>query len=184
METEYSILRESKHPIIILPDSKPVQDAINLIKKGKFSASSRTNRFLTNINKIPINVKHLSGKYDLNSISDHQSRHLSECTAQSCSIHKFINELTETVLDPATKSAAAKPDSSFNWAAWIAAQDRSDSCRSAKHHLITGKDLLQKLGDLNYEIRFQIKTASIAPNGLQVAQVDSDILIPREPEKR
>ena len=59
---------------------------------------------------------HLSGKYDLNSISDHQSRHHSECTAQSCSIHKFINELTETVLDLATKCAAAKPDSSY-WAA-------------------------------------------------------------------
>ena len=64
IEAEYSLLRESKLPIMILPDSKPVQQAIELIKKGKFSASSRMNRFLSNINKIPISVKHLSGKYD------------------------------------------------------------------------------------------------------------------------
>ena len=34
IETEYPLLRESKHPIIILPDSKPVADAIALIKKA------------------------------------------------------------------------------------------------------------------------------------------------------
>ena len=68
IESEYPLLRESLHPIMILPDSKPVQQAIELIKKGKFSTSSRMNRFLSNINKIPIVVKHLSGKYDLNTL--------------------------------------------------------------------------------------------------------------------
>ena len=65
IEAEYPLLRESKHPIMVLPDSKLVQDTIKLINKGKFSASSRMNRFLSNINKIPIIVKHLSGKYNL-----------------------------------------------------------------------------------------------------------------------
>ena len=73
IEAEYPLLRESKHPIMVLPNSQPVQDAINLIKKGRFSASSRMNRFLSNINKISIVVKHLSSKYNLNDISDHQS---------------------------------------------------------------------------------------------------------------
>ena len=130
IEAEYPLLRESKHPIMVLPDSKPVQDAINLIKKGKFSTSSRMNRFLTNINKIPIVVKHLSGKYNLNNISDHQSHHPSECQAESCSIHKFINELSDTVLDSAAKYAPVKADASFfNRAARISAQNRSDSSR-------------------------------------------------------
>ena len=71
IESEYPILTESKHPIMILPDSKLVQDTINLIKKEKFSTSSRMNRFLSNINKIPITIKHLSGKYNLNTVSDH-----------------------------------------------------------------------------------------------------------------
>ena len=119
--------------------------------------SLKMNMFLTNINKIPISVKHLSGKYSLNKISDHQSRHPSSCTAQTCSIHKFIDELSETVIDPAAKCAAIKPDSSFyNRAAWLAAQERSDSCKSAKLHLSTGKVPSQKPGDLNNEIHFLI----------------------------
>ena len=129
IETEYPILRESKQPIIILPDSKPVTDAIALIKKGKFSASSRMNRFLTNINKIPISVRHLSGKHNLNALSDHQSRHTPTCTATTCSIHKFLDELTETVMDPAAKCAAISPDTSFsNRVPWLAAQQNSDAC--------------------------------------------------------
>ena len=55
IESEYSLLRESKHPIMILPNSKPIQQAIELIKKRKFSTSSRMNRFLSNINKSPDN---------------------------------------------------------------------------------------------------------------------------------
>ena len=110
IDSEYSLLRESQHPIMVLPDSKPVQQAIELVKKGKFLASSRMNRFLSNINKIPITVKHLSGKYDLNTISDHQSRHPSECQANTCSIHKFIQELTDTVINPAAKCASLQPN--------------------------------------------------------------------------
>ena len=59
IETEYPLLRESRNPILLLPDSKPVQDAVQLIQQGKFSASARMNQFLTNINKIPVTVKHL-----------------------------------------------------------------------------------------------------------------------------
>ena len=114
---------------MILPDSKPVQDAINLIKRGKFPGSSRMNRFLSNINKIPIVVKHLSGKYNLNLESDHQSRHPADYQAESCSIHKFINDLSETVIDPAARCAPMKADSSFfNRAAWLSAQENNDSC--------------------------------------------------------
>ena len=94
---------------MVLPDIKPVQQAIELVKKGKFLAS-RMNRFLSNINKIAITEKHLSGKYDLNTISDHQSRHPSECEADTCSIHKFIQELTDTVLDPTAKCASLQPN--------------------------------------------------------------------------
>ena len=123
IEAKYPILRESKLPIMILPDSKPVQDAINLIKKGKFSASSRMNRFLSNINMIPIIIKHLSGKYNLNKISYHKSHHPPTCNVETCSIHRFINKLSDTVMDPAAKcgltacktgeSPPTKPNRSF-----------------------------------------------------------------------
>lgn len=55
---EYNLLRESKHPILVLADSKPVADAIKKIQEVKFSTSSRMNRLLTNVNKLPIIAKH------------------------------------------------------------------------------------------------------------------------------
>merc|ERR1712243_505701 len=69
--------------LLTLERNRFIQDAINLIKKGKFSASSRMNRFLSNVNRIPITVKHLSGRYNLNEISDHQSRYLVQVIAST-----------------------------------------------------------------------------------------------------
>ena len=54
INAEYNLLCESKHPILILADSRPVADAIKNIREGKFSSSSRMNRLLTNVNKLPI----------------------------------------------------------------------------------------------------------------------------------
>ena len=105
LEAEYRLIRESKHPVIVLPDSKPVIDTINLIKKDKFLASSQMNRFLANVNKVPILVKHLSGKFNLIEISDHQSCYPSTCQAELCSIHHFIQVIIDTVIDPASKCA-------------------------------------------------------------------------------
>ena len=200
IESEYPLLRESLHPIMILPDSKPVQQAIELIKKGKFSTSSRMNRFLSNVNKIPIVVKHLSGKYDLNTLSDHQSRHPSECTAEVCSIHKFISEISTTVLDPASKCAPIKPiiepepdfilganqvnSTFFNRAAWIQAQENNDSCKAAKYHLMSGKTPTTMSGNLNNEIRFLIRTTKLAPDGLLVTRGDSSVFVPGEPKEK
>lgn len=107
IESEYPLLREAKNPILLLPDSKPVQDAVSLIQQGKFSASARMNKFLTNINKVPITVKHLSSKFHLNEIADHQSRNPLSCSAVNYSIHRFISGLTETVVvDAAAKCAS------------------------------------------------------------------------------
>ena len=35
IEAEYNILRESKHPVLIMPDNKAVMDAVNLINLRK-----------------------------------------------------------------------------------------------------------------------------------------------------
>ena len=51
INTEYHILKESKHPVIITPDSKPIADAIKLIKKGSYSSSPRIQSFITNVNR-------------------------------------------------------------------------------------------------------------------------------------
>ena len=61
------------------------------------------NIFLTNINKIPFTVKHLSSKFNFNKIVDHQSRNPATCTAVNCLIHKFVKSLLNTVMDPTAK---------------------------------------------------------------------------------
>ena len=147
IETEYLLLRESRNPVLLLPDNKPVQDAVALIQQGKFSASARMNRFLTNINKVPISIKHLSSKFNLNEVADHQSRNPSSCSAVNCSIHRFISGLSDTVVDAAAKCGAVRQesqeklslaaqtpssqyfldDSLMNRQAWRAAQSQSDS---------------------------------------------------------
>ena len=101
INVEYNLLRESKHPILILADSKPVAEAIKNIQEGKFSMSSQMNRLLTNINKLPVTAKHLSSKFKLNQIADLQSRYTPLCNVTNCSIHKFIDEITSTVIYPA-----------------------------------------------------------------------------------
>ena len=142
-------------------------------------------RFLSNINKIPIPVKHSSGKYNLNKICDHQSRHPSNCKSGNRSIHKFIAELSDTVIDPATRCGPIQPTNTFfNWAVWLQAQNNSDSCRAAKSHLTSGKVLTTKPGDMNNEIRFLIKHATIAPDGLLVTKGDSTVFVPGEPREK
>ena len=86
IEAEYDLIRESKLPLLVCPDSKVVADTIKLIKQGKFSASLRINQFITNVNKVKLEVAHMSGKAKLNQITDQQSRKPSPCNSKVCSI--------------------------------------------------------------------------------------------------
>ena len=72
IDAEYDLVRESVHPLVVHTDSKVVADAVKLINKGKYSASSRINRFITNVNKVNLEVKHISGKAKLNECGDNQ----------------------------------------------------------------------------------------------------------------
>ena len=79
VEKEIDLIRESRKPLLVYPDSKPVHQAILLVNKGHFSTSSRMSSFLTNINRINIISKHISGKAKLNPLADLQSRAPSDC---------------------------------------------------------------------------------------------------------
>ena len=62
IEKEQDIIKESKLPLIIMPDSKPVHEAVRLINQGKFSTSAHMSCFLNNLNRFKIESKHISGK--------------------------------------------------------------------------------------------------------------------------
>ena len=49
IEKEYDLLRETRNPVL-LPDSKPIHNPVNLIEKVKFSTLLRIKQFLKNKN--------------------------------------------------------------------------------------------------------------------------------------
>ena len=104
LNTTYS---ESKHPILLLADS------VQKLQEDKFSTSSRMNRFLTNVNKLPIVAKHLSANFDPNQVADLQSRYTPPFNASNCSVHRFIDEVANTVVDSAARCSSFQVDASF-----------------------------------------------------------------------
>ena len=172
IEAEYDLIRESKHPLLICPDSKVVGDAAKLIKEGKFSASSRINRFITNINKVQLDIAHISGKAKLNETGDYQSRQPSSCSSEICSVCNFVTDMIQTVLDPAAKNAAMVPNSTAltNRASWLAAQKNCDSCKAAFYSLTSGKTPTSKVGTEHCATRLYCREAHIAKDGLLVVK--------------
>ena len=173
IESEYDLIRESKHPLKICPDSKVVADAMKLIKQGKYSTSSRINKFLTNINRVHLDVVHISGKAKLNKIGDNQSRHTSECNSDLCTVCKFVNDNVEGVLDAATKLAVMSVPPVFSLEgrqAWRKAQESCNSCKTAKSHLKTGKLPSNKVGKESSNIRQYCREAVVSKDDLLVVR--------------
>ena len=78
------------------------------------------------------------------------------------------------VLDPAARCSAFGVDVSFsNRQAWVRAQQSSDATKSAAAHLRTGKLPNSKPGQINNEMRFYVKHATLAPDGLLITTGDS-----------
>ena len=166
IQAEYNIIKEAKKPVILSPDSKPVADAIKLIKKGQYSSSPRIQSFINNVNRIPISVQLASGKTQQNISSDYQSRHPSNCEAQHCAICSFTEDLSNSVLLPTCNNIAV--DTSSNRQAWKKIQNESKPCREAKILLKSGKTPSKQSGKVNSEIRRLCQVAKVS---------DEDILI-------
>ena len=172
---EYDLLRESKHPIIVCPDSKPVHDAVSLINDGKFSTSARITSFLANVNRIPIISQHISGKAKLNPFADLQSRAPSECSAEICTIHRFVEEACDGVINPGARNGnITGVDPYASTAAWKKAQQNNPPCAYAKSLLTTGKTppkaTGKNAGEYHNEVRFYCREASVSKEGLLVAR--------------
>ena len=132
------------------------------------------NRLLTNVNKLLVVAKHVSAKFNLNQQADVQSRLTPPCKVESCSIHRFIDEMTDTVLDPAARCSAFDVDTSFsNRQAWRQAQQNSDACKAAVAYLKSGKVPHSKPGEMNNEIRHYVRHAMLAPDGLLITTGDA-----------
>ena len=171
--SEYNILKESKKPIIIAPDSKAVADAVNLIKCGNHSSNPRIQALITNVNRIPLIVQLANGKNKLNACADHQSRFPSQCQADYCTVCNFVNDSTDNTLNPYAINAAKADESPIlldNKAAWKQVQDNSKSCQQAKYYITSGKTPSKQSGKLLSEIRRLATTATINANDLLIVK--------------
>ena len=186
---EYDIIRESKHPLIIQSDNKPVHEAIKLINDGKFSASARISSFLTNINRARIESKHISGKAKLNPIADLQSRNPPDCTSDFCSVHKFIDEAVNSNIEDNVKlnNISGQTEGFSNRISWKTAQDANNACAVAKQLLSSGKPppkaFKKTSGEYWNDIRQYCRDASLSKDGLLVVKSQPNILsgnIPRD----
>ena len=164
-------------------DSKPVHEAINLIKKGNFSTSSRMSSFLINLNRIPIISNHISGKAKLNPVADHQSRFPSQCQSDVCSICRFVDETIAAVLEPEAKNCSIMTESNEGFAsrpAWRQAQMQNQACQLAKHFLTTGKPppkaIGKNTGELWNDIRQYCRDVSVAKDGLLIVKAKPEEL--------
>ena len=181
IDKEYDLIRESNHPLIICPDSKPVHEAVKRINEGKFSTSARMSSFLTNVNRTPIISKHISGKAKLNPIPDLQSRYPPNCQAEHCSIHKFLEDTIDSTMDTGAKNCSIDADNSFNnREAWKTAQLGNQACMIAKQLLISGKPppkaIGRTTGEFYNDVRQYCRDASIAADGTLVVKTTPDIL--------
>ena len=178
IEAEYDLIRESEKPLLICPDSKVVADAVKLIKQGKYSASSRINRFITNVNKVNLEVRHVSGKAKLNLGGDNQSRQPSECTSELCTICRFVNEQVDSVVDPAAKNAAVQvlPDHTLDSRQmWKQVQRADQACKEAIKLLSSGKTPSSKTGEVHNAIRHYCREAKISKDDVLVIMQKPDV---------
>ena len=90
-------INESHHTTIVLPDNKPVVDAANLMKTGKYSKNARLQSLLTCVNRSNITFRHNSAKAGLHTVPDTASRLKTTCRSSDCQVERFLEGLPNTV---------------------------------------------------------------------------------------
>ena len=134
------------------------------------------NSFITNVNRVPIDVIHASGKAQLNAVGDMQSRNPSICTAQRCTICEFVGTSIDTVLRPNASLGAISSTSLYNTNSWAAAQKQNVACRTAAEYLKSGKQPSKKSGTIFSKIRWYCAIAKVGKDGcLIVPPIPSSI---------
>ena len=130
--------------------------------------------FLTNVNRTKVETRHISGKAKLNPLADLQSRSPAECDSDYCSVHKFINEAIDCVVDEGAKNCKVTDLGFTNREAWRTSQDANQACQVAKQLLSSGKPPPKAIGKTAGEywndVRQYCRDASISRDGLLVVK--------------
>ena len=178
-------LRAAKHPTILGTDNLPVRDAARLMQRGQYSTSHRLQVFLNNINRAPIEIQHVSGKYGQADIPDYLSRTAKPCKSidhewHLCQLCRFIENNSAALLDDAPRLAFATVKELLEPGAplpighrdgWRQLQLKDKACLVAIENLQTGKSPSKKTGDMYTQIRKYCAIATLSKDGLLVVKV-------------
>ena len=172
IEAFYEFIKQSRNPVIICPDSKPVVDAAKKMEKGNFSLSPRIQTFLNNLSKISYEIQHISGKSGHNAAGDFQSRNSTACNTEHCQICTFIEETADSVINVKLNAIETDIDKSMipflNRQAWLKIQQKEPACKQAINCLHTGQSPSKKPGKMHNNIRKYVAKAHVAKDGLLV----------------
>lgn len=164
-------IRESKHPLQALTDSKPCVQAFQKLCKGQFSASSRISTFLSCLSEHHVSLCHIKGI--ANTSSDYGSRNPQTCPDSSCQICKFVHETASSVVASVAVSdvlSGQTPMPFLNHVAWKTAQHDCKDLRRTYAHLSNGTRPSRKTKNLK-DVRRYLQIASINNASLLVRRV-------------
>ena len=138
--------------------------------------SPRITKFLNNINRVHIQVKHVSGKLGHHFIPDYLSRQdVPDCTADKCQVCDFIENNANEIFDQTARHGAITaesllgPNSSTpfgNDTAWLNLQSADKACSSAVRLINSGQQPPKKPGTLFNHIRRYVAQGTVNEKGL------------------
>ena len=163
-------IKESKHPISILSDSKPCVQAFGKLRKGHFSASARVSTFLSTLSQHSVIMSHIKGGN--NTSSDYASRNPPTCVDSNCQICKFVEELSDSVVhrvsvEDVVSGLVRMPFLNKN--AWLNAQNSSSSLRRVYAHLTQGTRPSKKAKHVR-DVKRYLAICSIDNTGLIIVK--------------
>ena len=173
-------VRDSKHPLEVLTDSKPCVQAFAKLRRGHFSASARVSTFLSTLSQHSIVMSHLKGTN--NTSSDYASRNPLSCVDSSCQICTFVKELSESVVHQITVEdvmSGATRMPFLNRAAWKSAQHSSTSLRRVFAHLTQGTRPSRKAKHVR-DVKRYLAHCSIDNQGLIIVRKSDPFVHHRE----
>ena len=156
----------------VLTDSKPVVQAVQKLRRGEFSTSSRMTTFLSNVSKFGAQIQHIPGAVNLP--SDFSSRHPLTCNSpEVCQVCKFILETSEVVsaitIADILNGKAHIPYT--NRAAWKEVQAECPDLRKVLDHIKKGTNPNKKSKNLRTVRKYLSANILVSPDGLLIRRL-------------
>ena len=172
----------------VYTDSKPCVQAVQKLKRGEFSASSRLSTFLSAVSRYQAQVSHISGAVNLS--ADYASRQPLHCNSDSCSVCKFLSEVMDSVVQTITVDDVIQGRSRIpftNRNTWIKVQEECNDLRKVIKFRKQGTTPNKKSKNLRTVRRYLSAEVLLAYDGLlvqhytpQLSPVIERIVVPQQ----